>query len=336
VTLPPAQQVALAQKYGRQYGVDPRLLLAIGGHETQWGTTGAGRPGQGGYVLGYGVTDSGILSKYAGLKNQYLYGAKTLSGWGVHNLNDVMSGKASRWATDPAWEKGVQSVYGTLPGSLPSASVPATPAVTPASTPRSVVIKTPVPRSRTVTQRVYDPGKVGQGIFSALAQGDLPDISSLVQNAYTNVTSQVPLPPGVKRTVVTHGALPAGQDAPSSPKGIGNRVVQAAAKQLGQPYVWGGESRKEGGFDCSGLVDWALRACGVNLPGRLTTQSALHVGHSVKGQPLKPGDMMIVHNGQHMVLYAGNGKVIAAPHTGTNVQYQDASMFSGLVDVRRL
>ena len=39
-------------------------------------------------------------------------------------------------------------------------------------------------------------------------------------------------------------------------------VVAAAVAQLGWPYVWGGESRAEGGFDCSGLVDYALAAAG--------------------------------------------------------------------------
>jgi cell wall-associated NlpC family hydrolase len=335
MAMPPPVQVALARKWGQKYGVDPRLLLAIGGHETQWGTTGAGRPSQGGYALGYGVTDSGILSKYAGLANQYRYGAKTLADWGVHGIADVQAGKAARWATDPAWEKGVSSVYSGMGGTLP-ATVAGPPAVPPPpkAAPKSKVLTTKVPRTQTITRSVYDPGKTAQSIFSSLAEGGIPDIDSIIKQSYTNVTSQVPLPPGIKRTVVAATPLPKGKDA--QPTVLGSKVVAAAAKQLGQPYVWGGESRAEGGFDCSGLVDAALRACGVKLPFRVTTQTALKLGHSVKGQPLKPGDMMIVHNGSHMVLYAGNGKVIAAPHTGTNVQYQPASMFSGLVDVRRL
>ena len=46
-------------------------------------------------------------------------------------------------------------------------------------------------------------------------------------------------------------------------------MVAAALAQLGWPYVWGGESRAEGGFDCSGLVDYAFAAAGRPL-GRLT------------------------------------------------------------------
>ncbi len=98
--------------------------------------------------------------------------------------------------------------------------------------------------------------------------------------------------------------------------------------------MWGGESRKEGGFDCSGLVDWALRQQGYKGP-RVTTYTLAKMGTSVKGQPLQPGDLVLANHGEHVVIYAGNGRVIAAPHTGTNVQYQPLSKFD-ITDIRRL
>lgn len=110
---PPPNQVRLAQLYGRKYGVDPKLLLAIGGHETHWGSLGAGRQG---YTLGYGATDSGTISRYAGVKNQYRYAASTLASWGVHGIQDLIAGRAARYATDPHWEAGVASVYRSLGG----------------------------------------------------------------------------------------------------------------------------------------------------------------------------------------------------------------------------
>lgn len=107
----PKVQTNYANKYGAQFGVDPLLLLAIAGHETEWGTTGAGRQG---YTLGYGVTDSGILSKYRGVANQYRWAAMTLAKWGVHTLADLLAGKASAYASDPNWERGVAAVYRSL------------------------------------------------------------------------------------------------------------------------------------------------------------------------------------------------------------------------------
>ena len=47
-------------------------------------------------------------------------------------------------------------------------------------------------------------------------------------------------------------------------------AVAAAEAQVGWPYRWGGESREDGGFDCSGLVDYAYAAAGDPLPGRPT------------------------------------------------------------------
>src|SRR5205814_283952 len=47
--------------------------------------------------------------------------------------------------------------------------------------------------------------------------------------------------------------------------GLGQAAVAAATRALGVPYVWGGAS-PEAGFDCSGLVQWAYRQVGVDLP----------------------------------------------------------------------
>lgn len=33
-----------------------------------------------------------------------------------------------------------------------------------------------------------------------------------------------------------------------------NDIVRTARTYIGKPYVWGGESDAEGGYDCSGFV----------------------------------------------------------------------------------
>lgn len=120
-------------------------------------------------------------------------------------------------------------------------------------------------------------------------------------------------------------------------EGPAGKVLQIAARQIGKPYVWGAESPSEGGFDCSGLIDYAFRQAGIPIPGgRLTTKTAAKLGVSVKGKQYQPGDWIITNGGNHMVLYAGGGQVITAPRTGTVVQYQPLSRFEGsIVDVRR-
>jgi cell wall-associated NlpC family hydrolase len=184
------------------------------------------------------------------------------------------------------------------------------------------------------TVRQFDPGKLSQGIFSSLATGETPDIGSLVQQSYKNVSL-----PGITQRVPIGGKVLAkgsvhteGPPVPQTKNGAS--IVSLAAKQLGQPYVWGAESRKEGGFDCSGLVDWAMRQQGYKGP-RLTTYSIANMGKSVAKGALRPGDLVLSNGGEHVSIYAGNGKCIVAPHTGAVVRWQPLSDFR-ITDIRRV
>lgn len=128
------------------------------------------------------------------------------------------------------------------------------------------------------------------------------------------------------------GNVPGVSD-PTTSKAM-QRVLAIAHDQIGTPYVWGKSSPKEG-FDCSGLIEYAYEKAGIPTPGRLTTYSMAKLGKSVKGQQYRPGDWVLSNHGEHVTMYVGNGKVIAAPHTGEVVQYQDLKNIKGVVDVRR-
>lgn len=107
--------------------------------------------------------------------------------------------------------------------------------------------------------------------------------------------------------------------------GLGAQALRQAEKQLGQWYVWGGESRAEGGFDCSGLIQWAYKAAGVNIPRVAADQ--IKAARKIKWNQLRPGDVLAARDGSHIVMYAGGGRVIAAPSRGKKVQYQPLSYF---------
>ncbi len=97
------------------------------------------------------------------------------------------------------------------------------------------------------------------------------------------------------------------------------RVIESAKSILGTTYVWGGKT--EEGLDCSGLVQRAYRAAGVNLP-RDADQQAL-VGRMVATRwlrdAMRPGDVMFFLSGRGMVshtaIYLGGGKFIEASGT---------------------
>jgi NlpC/P60 family protein len=107
---------------------------------------------------------------------------------------------------------------------------------------------------------------------------------------------------------------------PDLGKGVRAAIVSAAANQIGWPYVWGGESREEGGFDCSGLVDYAFSAAGHPFPGRPTAAVLWQMGVPIKKHQLRPGDLAFLGapSGQpyHVALYAGHGMVIVASGRG--------------------
>jgi hypothetical protein len=102
----------------------------------------------------------------------------------------------------------------------------------------------------------------------------------------------------------------------------GEDIVEAARKALGVQYVWGGTDMS--GFDCSGLVQWAYRQQGIELPR--VTYEQINVGASVPPNKLRPGDLVFFDTDRkrsgpdHVGIYVGGGKFIHAARTGQPVK----------------
>lgn len=153
---------------------------------------------------------------------------------------------------------------------------------------------------------------------AATTRGDVPGLGRradvTVARARAGIAYSAVLPAGSFRPVDVSGATGAAA------------AIRAAEAQIGWPYVWGGESRAEGGFDCSGLVDFALAAAGVHLPGRPTAADLWRLARPEPASRLAPGDLVFLGAASgapyHVGMYVGEGTVIAAPHSGAVVRFE--------------
>ena len=103
-----------------QKGADPKLVLAIGWLETNWGRLGDGKKGM---YTGYGSFDSGSDYSYSGFTNQVYGTAGKMAAWGLApgevTLEKLQLGNSGVlptgiYATDTAWPEKVWNIYNQI------------------------------------------------------------------------------------------------------------------------------------------------------------------------------------------------------------------------------
>ncbi|WP_278265515.1 NlpC/P60 family protein [Nocardia sp. AG03] len=115
-----------------------------------------------------------------------------------------------------------------------------------------------------------------------------------------------PFPPGFDRDSLLAGLVP----------GSGTSALAAALTRIGDPYVWGATGPDQ--FDCSGLVQWAFKQVGKDVP-RTSSQQA-NFGTPVSRDDLQPGDVVLFYPDiSHVGIYAGNGMMVHASTFGVPV-----------------
>lgn len=113
---------------------------------------------------------------------------------------------------------------------------------------------------------------------------------------------------------------------------VGDRIVEFARQQIGEPYVWGAEGPDS--WDCSGLIYGAMKAAGLNV-SRTTAANLGRQGASVSLAAAVPGDVVYFDNPgatDHVGVYIGNGQMIDAPTQGQPVGVRAVS---GATSIRR-
>ena len=119
--------------------------------------------------------------------------------------------------------------------------------------------------------------------------------------------------------------------------GSGTTALRLARHYLGVRYLWGGMT--SAGIDCSGLTYRVYRQLGVVLPRDAADQS--RVGRHVSRAALRRGDLVFFGSGSwrgvhHVGIYAGHGRLLHAPHTGTVVQVTPLRAFHDYWGARRI
>ena len=115
---------------------------------------------------------------------------------------------------------------------------------------------------------------------------------------------------------------------------LGERAGRIAAEQAGKPYRYGATG--PGSFDCSGFTTYIYKTrLGRSIP-RTSAQQAAALP-SVAQSAKRPGDLLFFRSGgrvSHVAVYAGGGRMWAAPTTGDRVKLQ--SVYSSRYSVGRV
>lgn len=94
------------------------------------------------------------------------------------------------------------------------------------------------------------------------------------------------------------------------------KIIDEAMKYSGWDYISGGCRPDDGGFDCSGLVQYVYGQAGIDLPRLEKDQYA--ACDEIKAENMQPGDLIFYKNETsngdigHVAIYLGNGKVFEA------------------------
>jgi peptidoglycan DL-endopeptidase CwlO len=115
---------------------------------------------------------------------------------------------------------------------------------------------------------------------------------------------------------------------PPPPSPAAARAIAFARAELGRPYMYGGAGGAD--FDCSGLTAWAWGHAGHPLPH--SSEAQYYDTTHVSVADLEPGDLVFYGMPPHHVgLYVGNGEMINALNSGTNVEYDSIYIESDLI-----
>ncbi len=177
--------------------------------------------------------------------------------------------------------------------------------------------------TRSRPARTLGVGTIALSVSLGLLTGGLgtPQSASAATSSSAVATTQVF--PQTSATLSQSGiTVQAAASKAAKSKAAANRIMTEAAKHKGKKYRFGAAGPKR--FDCSGYTMYVYKkAAGKKLPHKANLQQ--RYGKAVAKSQARPGDLIIIRSGTrgtHAGIYAGGGKMWAAPRTGKTVTKQ--------------
>jgi cell wall-associated NlpC family hydrolase len=299
---------------GQRYGFDPRLLVAISGAESSFGRFAQGHnPFGWGPGIHFANWGQAIDTVARGLKQNYL-------NQGLRTVEQIQGKWApAHVANDPTglnqnWTRNVRSFLRELGGG--GGPLSASPTQT-----RTTTTSPPTVSGPDIAGMIS--GQLGAG-YPIKPTQQLQNMVDLIRST----PEQTP----------QHATQQTGVTFEAGSSSLERKAVGLVMASRGTPYVWGGS--RPGGFDCSGLLQWAWGRLGVRIPR--TTYDQWRVGRAVGRNQLRPGDAVFFRGSDprgglpgHVGMYIGGGKFIEAPHSGATVRISTLAGRSDYQGARR-
>lgn len=211
--------------------------------------------------------------------------------------------------------------------------------MTPTPAPTKKVDKTSRPDATKKAEKTSKPEKTKKPSATATSAGEsfdstpVPDTTPVVgyeegDNNVTTAPEETPFVPVAPEYTPEPTATPT--QKPSSSSGSASYassttgLCQAAADQLGKPYVWGNKGPDS--FDCSGMVYYCLKSCGVKVSRTNAASYAKKDSWALVENisDLKKGDLVFFKSDKeervsHTGIYIGGGSFIHASSSSGKV-----------------
>lgn len=171
----------------------------------------------------------------------------------------------------------------------------------------------------------------GQQTQAVLDQNGLGWRTTIVPGQRVTLPRHAAPAPAAPAVVVRRAAAPSRSEprAALPVNTTGEAATALARRYIGTPYVWGGTSPATG-FDCSGLIQYVYARLGVSLPR--TSSQLRSAGYAVTSP--RVGDLVLFDDIGHIGIYAGDGRIIDAPRSGTTVR--ERTLWTDAVEFRRV